>query len=152
MIGWGTARGRVGLGEEKLRHSLAFGLCCWWSLASSCGVLPYEAGYGRLPSGEYPADAFARVCDAVRVEFPELAEADEEAFRIQSAWTPHQRHDSAVEARVSLWRERDVLRAVVELRVLQPRAFGVPEWGGVEADPAWERRILDRAIEALEGR
>ncbi len=117
-------------------------------LVTGCAVTPYDPGRADLPI-DVPADAFARIRDVVRLDFPVLLEADPERFLFRSDWCPRDEQGVASQCRLTMWREDDELLAVVEVRYLRRQVFGVPEWGSVRGHRFWERAMLDKAVAAL---
>lgn len=119
------------------------------ALGTGCASSPYEPCPVEcvLP---LPADAFVRCRRALARDFGPLAEADEAAFRLQTAWSPVA--DPPGERRATVFREssaRGDLAVVVELRWLRESLFGLPGWTTARGDAAAERDLAARIRSAL---
>ncbi len=117
------------------------------SLLAACAALPYQpatATVGALPDG-----AFDRALDVVRVRFPHLDLVDRGAFRIQTAWIPHQARDRPGETRATVFLQGSDLAVVVETRWLGLDLFGAPRWSSASGDPRLERELLAALSAAL---
>jgi len=119
------------------------------ALAAACGA----AGYSPYPldlDDPLPADAFRR-CRAVLLRrFQALTRSDEQAFLLQTAWTPSS--DPPGERRASVYLDPEVedsVCVVVELRRLSLPWVGLPEWTEPRGDAAAERALAAELREAL---
>ena len=115
--------------------------------AAACKTLPYQPATMTLEA--LPDDAFDRALDVVRAHFRAIEVADRDAFRIQTAWTPHQRGDNPGEMRATVFCEGRDLAVVVETRWLALDLFGWPRWSAIAGDPFLERELLAALASAL---
>ncbi|MCA8941060.1 MAG: hypothetical protein KDB80_00755 [Planctomycetes bacterium] len=123
---------------------------CLVGMLFGCAVTPYQPARELLPFPE-PPDAFERVRDVVRLEYPRLIELDPERFLIRTDWCPRVDREVAAQRRLTMWREGAELCALVEVRYLTGSVFSNPSWTSIRAQPEWERDVLDLSIAALGG-
>lgn len=117
--------------------------------ASACAPLPYQPAWTETSPRAFDAAAFEAAVATVRVDYPRLAVVDQDAFRLQSAWVPHQRDTAVGERRATVYREGDRLAVVVEARYLRETLLGSPQWGPAAGDPTLERALVERLDRVL---
>lgn len=121
------------------------------ALASSAacrapGYSPYPLDLGSA----LPPDAFARCRDVLLHRYEALERVDEQAFLLQTDWSPS--HDPPGQRRASVYLDPEVagsVAVVVELRRLKVPLVGLPAWGEPRGDAAAERDLADALREAL---
>lgn len=120
------------------------------ALATSGCVTPGYSPYPLDLERKLPADAFER-CRAVLLNrYGTLAQADGNAFRLETAWQPVA--DPVGERRASVFRDPnhpDSLAIVVELRRLSVPIVGVPHWTTARGDDQAERDLAGWLRESL---
>ncbi len=120
-------------------------------LLSACAYSAYQPAQLTIPGG-FPEDAFDRALAVMRQNWQPLAVVDEEAFRIQSSWLPHEQGDTPGQKRSTLFLEDPVtLGVLVEVRYLSMPSFGTPQWSSIRGDPALEQQLVGALREAMGG-
>lgn len=131
------------------RSSAALLLLAALAGSSACGApgySPYPLDLGEA----LPDDAFSRCREVLLRRFEALVRADEEAFLLQTDWSPVP--DPPGQRRASLFLDPEVpgsVAVVVELRRLEIPLVGLPAWGVARGDAAAERELADELREAL---